>query len=79
MSQESERRTYWGVGQARWNSKKVSGLYNGPAYITVRPTQIQTVSYKYISFGNIFVLNISRLFLMNSKPAKQLVYKLTNW
>ena len=28
-----------GVGQARWNSKKVSGLYNGPAYITVRPTQ----------------------------------------
>ena len=30
-----------GVGQARWNSKKVSaaGLYNGMAYITVRSTQ----------------------------------------
>ena len=58
-----------GVGQARWNSKKVSGFYNGPAYITVRPTQSSSKLLQiHLSFWNIFCWIFFRLVLWNSKP-----------
>ena len=47
-----------GVGEARWNSKKVSGLYNGPAYITVTSTHCHWVSALFCTHCCKYILKV---------------------